>query len=709
MLLGALFVGSRFLTIRAQITSMPFYQESLAIARSSPELQSLLGQSVQEGWGVYGVVHRAYGSEFAEWTVSLKGSKGRGQLYGVANRIGPSWHYSRLLVILAGSRNSLDITPPPAKDPLLFGDREKKVLLVPLGTADQGYFSWAPSYYKAKFGLEVQILPTIPLNASVWNSTRNQLIAEKLIDLMKQALPAEARDQSSILIGVTAADMYIGSYDWNYAINYREDGRFGVVSTARLQPLLFFQKWDRALVISRLQKMLNKNVYLLCFDVPLSNDDTSAVSGGVTSPAELDYMSDQIIGAKGQWDSALNGVVPTISMVMAPAQPVAWNMEWNSKPPTDVSSEHFSANLWAGSLIQKKTDFYLGGDFPLQFVRLYASRNKESREFGPGTRDSLDISMTGEPGKYLQLVLENGVQTRFDRDATRDSGGRLAYQGHVDYLGPFSQATVFMKGFDSDLVTTDGWHYFFPYRPTAKSEDKLAVLTGFSDPQGRRFEMERNDAGDLLSIRTPAGKWLHFECDPQHRYRRIEDSEGRVVNYDYDQKGRLVRVSDSQGAAEIYRYDDQNQMQAVLDANHNVLMSITYSPEGSISSQSLRDGREFRYEYKRNAAGQVFQIQFTDPRGYQTEFSYVGKKYTQSLPHRTAEESRRATEPVPNEWWRRPKETSHVWRQKQLGFFFHELFAMRGLMGGNHFFGEFVGHVVVVRELHGVRGAALGL
>ena len=135
MLLGALFVGSRFLNIRAQSTAKPFYQETLAIARSSSELQSLLGQSVQEGWGVYGVVHRAYGSEFAEWTVSLKGSKGRGQLYGVANRIGPSWHYSRLLVTLAGSRNSLDITPPPAKDPLLFGDSEKKVLLVPLGTA----------------------------------------------------------------------------------------------------------------------------------------------------------------------------------------------------------------------------------------------------------------------------------------------------------------------------------------------------------------------------------------------------------------------------------------------------------------------------------------------------------------------------------------------------------------------------------------------
>jgi YD repeat-containing protein len=649
ILLGVLFVGSRFLNIRAQIISKPFYQESLSIASSSAELQSLMGQSVQGSWDVYGVIHRAYGSEFAEWTVSLKGSKGRGRLYGVANRTGPSWHYSHLLVTLEGGGSALDITPPPAKDPLVYGKSEKTMFIVPLGAAEPEYLSWVPAYYNAKFGLKVEVLPAIPLNASVWNSSRKQLIAEKLIGLMKQALPEKVQDQSTILIGVTPADMYIGSYDWNYAINYREDGRFGVVSTARLRPLLIFQKWNRALVVSRLQKMLNKNVYLLCFDVPLSNDDTSAVSGGVMSPAQVDFMSDQIVGAEGRWDSASNGVVPTISMVLAPAQPVAWNMEWSSKPPADVSSEHFSANLWAGSLIQKKTDFYLQGDFPLQFVRLYASRNEGSREFGLGTRDSLDISMTGDPGKYLQLTLENGVETHFDRDAARDSGGRQAYQGRVDYLGPFSRAKIFLKGFDSDLVTTDGWHYYFPYRATAKSEDKLAALTGYSDPQGRRFEMERNDAGDLLSITTPAGKWLHFECDQQHRYRRIEDSEGRIVNYDYDQKGRLVRVSDSQGAAEIYRYDDKNQMQAVVDANNNVLMRITYSPEGSISSQSLRDGREFRYEYKRNAAGHVLQIRFTDPRGYQTEFSYVGQRYTQSLPHRTAEESTRAPEPLLNE------------------------------------------------------------
>ena len=48
---------------------------------------------------------------------------------------------------------------------------------------------------------------------------------------MKSALPEEANDASAILIGVTPEDMYIQSYDWRYAINWREEGHLAVVST----------------------------------------------------------------------------------------------------------------------------------------------------------------------------------------------------------------------------------------------------------------------------------------------------------------------------------------------------------------------------------------------------------------------------------------------------------------------------------------------
>ena len=525
----------------------------------------------------------------------------------------------------------MDITPPPARDALLSSPSPKKIFLVPFGGEQEESLAWAPAYYKAKFGLNVEVLPVIPLNADVWSVNRHQLIAEKLIALMKQALPEKVKDQLTVLIGVTVGDMYIESYDWRYAINYREDGRFAILSTARLRPFLFFQKWNQALGISRLQKMLSKDVYLLCFGVPFSGDYTSAVSGGVMSPEEIDPMSDQIIGAEGRWDPLWSGGEPTVSMTVVPGQPLDWMMEAREKPPADVSSEYFAADLKIGLFIQRKTDFFLDGTFPLQFVRVYRNEDAQSRAFGVGSNNSLDIFLVGQMGTYVELVLEDGGNIRFNRDVSKGNASSQVYRARVVYGSPFSQARALYEGGTWRVETTDGSRYFFPYRPRAQSA-KVSALTGYSDPQGHRYEMERDGSGDLLRVTTPTGKWLHFECDAGHRIRHIEDSEGRAVTYEYDAGGRLIRVSDSKGITEGYRYDDKNRMREVLDGGGNVVMAITYSPDGNITSQTLGDGRSFQYECHRDAKGVLLQNQFTDPRGYVTFFNYAGGEYTQSLP-----------------------------------------------------------------------------
>lgn len=630
-----LMVGAGFFLLRAQFRANPIYQESLAKARSASSVQTLIGQPIEEGWIAFLETHHVYGSDFAQWTASIKGPKGSGWLDGAANRIGSSWRYSHLTFRGSGGQ-IVDLTPPPAQDPLLLSESKKKVFLVPLGNVPEESLTWAPAYYRAKFAMSVEVLPAIPLKVSAVNAKRHQLVAEDLIVLMKQALPEKVKDQSTVLIGVTSGDMFIQSYDWRYAINYREDGRFAVVSTARLLPSWFFQKWNHALVLSRLKKMLTKNVYLLCFDVPLSGDPTSAVSGSVMSPGEVDYMSEEIIGAENRWHSQWNSVVPTVSMILDSGQPVVWNLDWSAKPPVDPSAEYIAADLWAGLLVQRKTDFYLKGDFPLQFVRAYSGKDAESREFGVGTNDSLDIYTGGVPNKYLELALENGVRTHF-AFVPRSGGSRgQIYRARADYFSPFSRANLFMRGFDIEIETTDGWHYFFPFRQAAKAEDKYSVLSGYVDPQGRRFDMQRNNSGDLLRVTTPAGKWLNFERDEQNRFRRIESSEGRAVNYDYDARGRLVRVSDSDGNAEAYRYDEKNQMVAVVDGAGRVQMDIAYSTDGWISRQTLADGRTFEYEYQRDKKGDLAQIRFTDPRGYVTLFDYTDKEYLQSLPSKAA-------------------------------------------------------------------------
>lgn len=79
----------------------PVYRESLDIARSSPDVTSVLGSEITPQWPVIGFDLSSRNSEFAQWSVKLKGSRGAGHLYVVANRVRGFWEYSRLVFVPA--------------------------------------------------------------------------------------------------------------------------------------------------------------------------------------------------------------------------------------------------------------------------------------------------------------------------------------------------------------------------------------------------------------------------------------------------------------------------------------------------------------------------------------------------------------------------------------------------------------------------------
>ena len=87
-------------------------------------------------------------------------------------------------------------------------------------------------------------------------------------------------------------------------------------------------------------------------------------------------------------------------------------------------------------------------------------------------------------------------------------------------------------------------------------------------------------------------------------------------------------------------------MREATDGNGHFLMNITYSPDGRITSQTLKDGRIFRYEYLGSPTGRVVQIQFIDPQDFVTIFACVEQRYTQSLPFRRADGRAPTPEPL---------------------------------------------------------------
>ncbi|MGC2421937.1 MAG: cytochrome c oxidase assembly factor Coa1 family protein [Candidatus Acidiferrales bacterium] len=604
------------------------YRASINIAKSSPDLKRILGGGIHPQWFPVGSALPRYNSDFAEWSVTLSGSAGEGRLYGVANNVGGHWEFSRLTFVAAKDGSKIDLTPTPSRLELP-AVGAKKVYLIPLGLATEQSLNWAPEYYRAKLGIDVEILPPEDMDPSEEDQARHQYIAEKCVHLIVQSHRDLATDPSAILIGVTSQDMFIRAYNWKYAENFREEGRLGIVSAARLQPTEYPGKWNKELLNSRLEKMLTKNIVALYFNLPLSNDYTSILSAGVLSGNEVDYMSSRIVGAEGRWDPIFVQGDPLVSLTAAPGKPAIWTMDVAGRSVPDTRVDFFTVDLALGLFIQRKFDFFLDDQYPLAFARVYRNNDDRSREFGVGTCDSLDIFLVGRMGDSIDLIREDGGRAHFVYTAPKPGEPSQLYLASTT-MGQFKQAVYGDDGVWR-VTSKDGWTYIFPYRPKAQ-ETQVTVLTGFIDPAGRKYDMTRDDSGDLLSITTPSGKWLHFEHDGGHRVRRIQDSLGRVVQYDYNSRGQLIRVSDSEGHSESYTYDDRNEMLSVVDAAGNPLLTNQYTSGGLITGQVLADGGHFEYWYRFETRNVISQSMFTEPNGLITYFEYGPGGYFQSLP-----------------------------------------------------------------------------
>jgi YD repeat-containing protein len=620
-------------TLHQVVTSTGAYAQAIALAKSSSEVQSLLGDGIRAQAPAIGFADGSNGSQFTEFSVRLVGSRTGGHLYGVANAVNGVWEFSRLSFLADRTAQKIDLAPtrsrlslPPVP--------EKKIYLIPVGLDSSESLDWAPAYYKAKLGIDVAVLPATSLPNDLEDPRRHQVDSERFLERLYRSYPELAQDPSNILIGVTSRDIFIRSFGWSYAENYRHDGRFAVVSSARFHPPIFLDRWNPEWFNSRFQKMLTKNIAILYFDLPMSSDYTSLLSGGALSGREVDLMSGSIIGAEGQWDPFINSGDIEVTIYTVPGKPIVWRLAESREILPQTSSHIFNADLTIGLFNYRKTDFRFDGDYPLQFTRAYRNKDDHSRPFGIGTNDSMDIFLAGQMGSYVDLLFEDGARIHFVHAPAAAGQTGDTYQGKSAAGNLFSHARAVFAANNWTIERRDGWKFYFPYRPHALGPN-VTILTGFTDPSGHSYEMIRNEYGDLLSVTTPSGQWLHFDRDSQQRIRLVSDSSGRTVTYDYDAAGRLSHMLDSEGHQERYTYDDKAQMLSItLDSNAPILVNA-YDSSGNITAQTMPEGRKFEYYYVRDPGGRgnaLVPNVITAPNGLLTHIQYNPDGYTQSLP-----------------------------------------------------------------------------
>ena len=614
-----------YLYLNHRLQASTAYRESFTIASNSPDVQEILGNEIRRGTGGVGHLQGFEGAEFAEWSAPLAGPGGSGHLFGVANQVRGTWDYARLVFHSDDGKKTVDLTP--VRSVSLPQVAPRTVYLIPIGLAES--LEWAPSYYRRKLDIEVRVLPQAELDVGLIDSSRRQLDSEKCIyGFLAAKYPELVRDPSAVLIAVTSTDLYIPSLGWRYAENLRREGRFGVISSARLHPLSLMEKLNPEWLISRLQKLLTKNIVMLYFGLPMSSDYTSLLSGGVLSGREIDRMGQDLVGQEGQWDPFIDAGAPSITIYDVPGKTLLWSHAWSEHALPDTRSQLFSSELDIGLLVQRKTDFLFPDDPALNFTRVYRNEDDRSRAFGIGGTHEFDIFLGGKMRVAVDLIFADGVRVQFVH-----KGPVLGEAGDVyEPLNPQRERFVraVFVGNIWHVKTIDGWVYDFPYTPQALPQ-YVTVLTGFADATHQRYEMKRDAAGALLEIVSPAGGWLHFENDANHRIRRITGSNGRSVQYDYNDGGSLVRATSSDGFVDAYTYDEKGQMLTASHADGQPVLTHEYYLDGYIKAQTLGNGQSFRYGYNRQGPT-ILNSYITYPNRLESYVEYRSSGYRQWPP-----------------------------------------------------------------------------
>jgi predicted Zn-dependent protease len=96
---------------------------------------------------------------------------------------------------------------------------------------------------------------------------RQQNQVEGLITSLERSYSTLANDGRSILVGITEADVYTTSENWIFALAWRNQGRFAIVSSARmdLNHFDYGAPRDPVALHNRLTKMISREIGFLYY------------------------------------------------------------------------------------------------------------------------------------------------------------------------------------------------------------------------------------------------------------------------------------------------------------------------------------------------------------------------------------------------------------------------------------------------------------
>jgi predicted Zn-dependent protease len=197
----------------------------------------------------------------------------------------------RYLVILIIPLVCLSLLPSPAVSQT---PRLQRVYFAPLGELQSIDLDALTAHYQERFGITIGVLPDLRIAPDLVDADRQQLIAEEAISRLRTTHQAVESDPGALLIGLTEEDLAVRSIpEWRFAFALRTQGRYAVISSARMDPLFFGEPADADLLHTRLRKMITRVIGFYYFGLPASFDPRSVLYTDILGLDDLDAVSEE--------------------------------------------------------------------------------------------------------------------------------------------------------------------------------------------------------------------------------------------------------------------------------------------------------------------------------------------------------------------------------------------------------------------------------
>ena len=111
LLLGGAVVAFLVVVIFGALKQTDVYKMAVARAKADPRVISALGAPIDEGWYLSGKTNVDGGSGDADLSIPISGPKGKGTIYATATKSAGEWNYSKLVVKIDSTGETIDLGP----------------------------------------------------------------------------------------------------------------------------------------------------------------------------------------------------------------------------------------------------------------------------------------------------------------------------------------------------------------------------------------------------------------------------------------------------------------------------------------------------------------------------------------------------------------------------------------------------------------------